>query len=340
LEALERVLPISAASGRCLLDWLFESTVDAPFPAAWELWQSEPEMRRRIELDAVSHRQVSALNAEWDLTPVWEKLGQRLDWENIDVVFQVQGPLLVMPLAWLNFGGAPLFRRVASTSTAVSLALRYASDVRAGRISKVAHRALSVHWIGSGRERYHGLPLLHSAVRCRAGSAAWELRTLGDEPLASAANLAAALSQPYGLAVIGAHGNPSEAGVQLADNETWCGECTDLKDVETLLLCSCAVGRLTQNGQRDVEGLYARLATRGARCVVAARWEIADFEAAVFLGEFVNRYIDLEQRQGWLRQFDRARVFNAARQSVLNAGDRIMSVTNHVASAFDVYGLG
>lgn len=349
LTHLKASLPITAQCGFELLEWLLADAASFPFPHnAWDVWTAKPEQRRRIELDSASQQHLKALNSEWSLVELWRSLGHRWDWQKIDILFQVQGPLLTMPLAWLDFGSKPLFEQVASTSSAISLAMRQTAHNRAGANATIPHRLLSLHWIEPNeREHHRGLPLLHTTARQQATDAKWEIRTLGDEPIASVTNLSEALNESFGIVIIGAHGVGSvegeyvaTPGVQLANSESWCGERTNLGNVDTLILCCCAVGRLNQNGQSDVEGMYARLAAHGARCVVAARWQIADFEAALLLGEFLSNFFSMENTQKGMRPFDRARAFNIARKKLLSSADSLMTITHHLASAFEIYGLG
>jgi hypothetical protein len=101
-----------------------------------------------------------------------------------------------------------------------------------------------------------------------------------------------------------------------------------------------AVGRLKQDGHRDVEGLYAQLVAHGGRCVVAARWPIADVEAATFATELVHQYLDGLGPAGKVTPSARARALNRARRAVLDHADPACRVTTHLAAAFEMYGLG
>lgn len=339
---LREVSPALAQSGTQLLEWLLGSPEqNAEFPqACWVHWHADAEHRRRLELDAASQKHLAALAAEWNLSALRIQDAHDVDWQSRDILFQVQGPLLAMPLAWLDFGGAPVFEQVASTSTAVSLTMRQASLQRVGSSAVPHRRLLSMLWDEpQRRQKSFGLPLIHAAARRLATEVGWEAKSLGDEPRASASNLCRALEDEFGVVLIGAHG-VSRAGIKLADDVEWCGEAADLSEVDLLVLCCCAVGRLTQNGIRDVEGLYSRLAVHGARCVVAARWPIADLESAILLGEFLKNYLAELEQHGEIRPFARARAFNQARVTLLRHRDVAVPITAHLASAFDIYGLG
>jgi CHAT domain-containing protein len=137
------------------------------------------------------------------------------------------------------------------------------------------------------------------------------------------------------VVVVGADGLVKHSGVQFP-TEVWTGDGADLGGVDLLVLVACAVGRPQQDRGRDVEGLYARLVANRGRSVVAAKWPIADTEAALLVGDLVSEYLKEFRRTGEVRPFDRSRALNRARQRMLDAE----LVTVHQAAAFDVYGLG
>ena len=343
LRELAKEWPTLALSGQILLEWLMAySPEPKPFPdEAWEQWNANLQIRHRIELNTASSQHLAALVAEWDLSNLWVQDQLPINWEDADILFQVQGALLAMPLAWLPFGGRPLYQQVASTGEVISLTLRHDSYRRVGDQVKPNPLALSAQWEEPrNRLHAHGLPLLHAGIRRLAEDYGCKARSLGDDPQASMSNLCIALREKFGLVVVGAHGDNTHAGVKLRDEEPWCGDDADLNDVDLLILCSCAVGRLTQRGHRDVEGMYARLAVHGARCVVAARWPIADLEAAVLLGEFLNEYFKVQRGKGVVQLFDRARAFNRARRNLLEQRCPLLGISLHLAAAFEMYGLG
>jgi len=107
----------------------------APLSAALSLlddWSHMPllatlarEMWRRTALEDASRRHLDAVAAHLDLGPLWPALSPDA-WAETDLLWQVSGPLLAAPLAWLPCGSAgeraaPLWQRVASTSTAITL---------------------------------------------------------------------------------------------------------------------------------------------------------------------------------------------------------------------------
>jgi hypothetical protein len=92
-------------------------------------------------------------------------------------------------------------------------------------------------------------------------------------PEALLGHLCAALGRselPFRPAVGGGHGHLEKAGVALANGQLWCGRVADLGKLDLLMLVVCAVDRLKQDGQRDLEGLYAELVAHGGRSVVGA----------------------------------------------------------------------
>jgi hypothetical protein len=300
------------------------------------------EERRRRELDRATGQHLQALQAEVNLEPLWQALphGQ---WADCDIVFQVQGPLLTAPLAWLPFGGREMFRQVASTSTIVSLTLRHLADQEARVAGVPAPRMLSAHWLPAPDwKRMLGLANLHEALLRIAPPHGWQVCGLGTAPPASAHNLRALFANqqpPFGLVVVGGHGDDHAAGVALSDG-LWCGDGVDLSRVDLLLLVACAVGRLhEEDNSRDIKGLYTQLAAHRCRSVIAARWPIADTEAATFAAEVVHHYL-LALRGDAPGPFARSRALNQARRKLVDHPSDAVRVSSHVASAFEIFGRG
>lgn len=331
-------LPVTGEAGRELLDWLlrYPSSRERRPTKPWRIW-SDRETARRLELNAVSKAHVRALQHELDLSPLYDHNAVELDWSTTDLLFQVQGPLLAMPLSWLEWRGRPIYDLVASTSTSVSLTLAHQANQRCAERMFGDNRIVSAFWEQDieRRKRSVGLPFLHSSLNCIAATHGWQTRSIGDEPRATVPAVVSLVNQGANVVVIGAHGLVHHAGVALADGQRWCGNGADFSSVSLLVLVSCAVGRLVQDKGRDVEGLYGRLATHGASSVVAARWKISDLEAALFMSEFINEYISEVKNWEAKYPFLRARAFNRARRKVLTNG----RVTDHLAAAFDIFGL-
>lgn len=362
INSIRSTRPLLAELGRLLLERLLHSkergyAFSAELVGVWERavsgldeepW-SEPrespegEARRRRELDGASRKLAAATGRELDLSQLWSTTRGKVDWQQADVLFQVQGPLLISPLAWLDFGGWPLFKQVASTSAVVSLMLRDVAEHEAKLAGEPGRRLLSAQWLEeSDWEKMHGLAHLQAGLQRTCEKHTWEVWGLGQEPKASAENLRAATSRhdgPFGIIAVGGHGRREQAGVALADG-VWRGDGIELSRVDWLILVACAVGRLEQQGRRDVEGLYAQLVVHRSRSVMAARWPIADTEAATFVTEVVHQYLNALARNGGLEPFARARALNRARSKLLDGVDQRFRVSTHLASAFEIYGLG
>lgn len=171
----------------------------------------------------------------------------------------------------------------------------------------------------------------------------WEVWFLGDTPEATADALCLALNDPQrglGVLVVNAHGVRDRYGVQLARKTVWQGSGADLSDTDIVILPACSVGRLQQDGDRDVAGLCAELAASRGRTLVAARWPIADTETARFTQLLVDEYLAAAQAAksdgGVLPLFARARAFRRA----LERAQADPDITFYLAAAFDLYGLG
>jgi hypothetical protein len=299
----------------------------------------EREQARRQALNQASEEHLKTLQKMFDLSGLWnagEAAG--LAWQDTDFLFTVQGPLWHVPLAWLDFGGKPLFEQVASTSKVVSLTLR---DLVEGETVPSPH-LLSAHWLPE-EDRPHllGLPQLHAELRDLGKRHGWQVWGLGYDPEARVPVVQAALAgdEPrFSLAVVGGHGD-ARHGVRLAGEDLFGGPegqmHTDLSGLDLLLLVACAVGRVQQTGDRDVEGLYTWFAAHGGRSVIAAGWKVADREAATLAAEVVRQYLGAAPGA-----FRRARALNRARRQLLLPCEEGPAVSWHLASAFEIYGRG
>jgi hypothetical protein len=102
--------------------------------------------------------------------------------------------------------------------------------------------------------------------------------------------------------VINAHGLEGRFGVRFAGPSDWGGDGADLGNADLLVLLACSVGRLRQDGSRDVEGLYAELAAHHGRTVIAAPWTIADNETASLGHAIVREYLCRGGQIEWQRR--------------------------------------
>jgi hypothetical protein len=300
------------------------------------------EQLRREALDAASRAHLKVVAGAMDLGSLWPAFTSD-QWNETDVIFQVPGPLLTAPVAWLAFGpdNSPLFEKVASTSSVTSLTLRDHAE-RAARAPQ--HAALSIHWEEPARRKATGGMYRVQADMIEIGREhGWDVYCLGDAPTATATNLRRALrdaERRFGLVLVNAHGLQGRFGVRLAGPSDWRGDGSNLDDVDLLLLLACSVGRLRQDGTRDVEGLYAELAAHHGRTVIAARWPIADNETASLGSAIVREYLaevaKLNGNGERLPVFARARALNRARRLAIASG----AVSMHLAAAFEIFGLG
>lgn len=331
-----------------LLDAFEESFGTAcvlPSPARTRTEQREMERERRAESDRATEEHVAALAQELDLSPLLETV--EFDFEDMDMLCQVQGPLWTFPLALLPIGSRTLGEQVASLSSVVSLGLWHFSEHGLVVDSLDSRNVLSAQWLDR-HERCHmqGLAGLEALLQAITEDAHWNQYSLGDDPRADCVQVSAGLrdrQRRFALAILGGHGDANRAGVKFADG-LWQGDGGDLASVDLLFLVACAVGRLKQRiyqGEGDVTGLYARLAS--CRAVIAARWPIADIEAAVFAAEFIREYLQAtNENDGLLPLFARARLLNQVRLRLTTVapGSEVSPVSQHLAHAFELYGLG
>ncbi len=311
--------------------------------AILEMWPVDPRKRpRRRELRDALENATSELREElghdFNLAPLEQALGVEVDPCSLDIVFQVERVLYSLPLCLTPFMNRELYRSVASTSTVVSLAHVAVAGLESRGPAKTI---LSAHYLGD-REWHSscGLARLHRDIVSMATGSGWNLLALGHDPPASVENIQGLLNREDGtpgLLVIGGHGDPERAGVVLADGEAWSGEGADLSRLDLIVFAACSVGRLSEFGMRDVEGLTAEVLAHGGRSMVAARWPVSDLETADLLRAFLREYLHgLERSDSRARTFFRARALNKARQECCTTGP----VTQHVGAAFEIFGLG
>ncbi|MBX7105103.1 MAG: CHAT domain-containing protein [Gemmataceae bacterium] len=287
------------------------------------------EPARRARLDNLTDQLVAAVASEVSLADLEVA---DCDWPSTDLIVQPQGSLWAAPLEWLSFGGKPLYEQVASIGHVVSLATRAGGTTS----PPAADRLVSAQWLAPPRKLDDGLALLHVGLKHVAGLHNLAVCGLAESPAATVSAVAWALTgfAPR-VAVIAGHGVPAASGVRLMDRP-WSGGGAALGAVELLVLVACAVGRVRESDDRDVIGLYAELAAHHARSVVAARWPIADREAATFAVEVVEQYLRAAAAG---EPNPRARALARARRALVGAAAPY-GVSRHLAAAFEVYGAG
>lgn len=307
--------------------------------------------RRDAVLDGAVETFLTAIQREFLLHPLHRAMQKAgIAGEATDLVIQPEGPLLVAPLGFVDCGGSPVFRRFASVTQSLSLALCAAAGRGRTGHGGVTRRALSAIWARPDERRLlPGLRDLYDGVQKECTSRGWEVWGLCDKPLADASNVAGCLSTNdggVGVAVLGGHGiGGGMPGIKLSGGARWCGQGTRLSDVDLLVLASCSIGRLEQSGARDVTGLVAELAASGIRSVVAAKWPVlGDHRMARFLVTTVSNYLEAQESSHAGGSFLRARALNAARRELLDEfggtpkGGGLGML--HSAAAFEFYGGG
>lgn len=319
----------------------------------------------RQALDRATARFREVVEGELGLhdSPFGALLAQHLN-EQVDLLWQVEGPLLQAPLSLLRLpregsSPIPIYRAVASTGIVLSMTLRKLAQAQAGIEKSPARRSLLAStWLPAAQWRYmRGLAHLQAALLALAERQNWTIWTAGDLPDATAPLLSWKLSATDGagvdLAVCGGHGSEIGAGILLSPGRrtglgghkegiVWKGEGSQLEPLDLLFFVACSIGRLSASGALDTEGFYAELAARRARSVIAARWPIADAEAATFATEVVKHYIEALEQHGRAAPFLRARALNGARKRLLDDPTlpETVRVGEHLASAFEIYGRG
>ena len=307
----------------------------------------ERDRRRKEELDAATNEFMKALQGSLvGFDELYEasvcRPGEPIDWSKTDVLLSASGPLFAAPLSLLPFGpaGKPLYEGVASVSSVVSLVLRAVAEAEAVDTPPASEQVLSAHFLKEDvwKNGARGLAHLHAELASLCRKRGWRIFGFGDDPKASVANvhgcLLAERDRGFRLAVIGGHGDVEKAGVSLSD-AVWRGD-GPLHQIDILVLCACAVGRLRQPAYsvRDAEGLCTQVVANGGRCVLAAKNPIADREAARFLARFAEEFL-ADERGG---RFAAARALNRTRRALVTSDHDADSVSAHLAGSFELLG--
>jgi hypothetical protein len=241
-------------------------------------------------------------------------------------------------VSWLDFGGRPLTEQVASTSIAVSLSMRSQLDSSAVTCS-VPQKILSAQWLPEKDSFARGLPALHVELDRIASQHGCRVFPRGDaSPVSKGTEINSIFNRDKNqstIVVIGGHGDHNKYGVYLEDG-LWRGQIGSvLSHVDLVFLVACAVGRVHENEESEIEGLSIELAAHGIRSVIAARWPVSDTEGAEFAANFLDNY--LKNPQG---DFAHARALNLTRKALLKRGCGRPSVGFDVLAAFELLGVG
>ena len=262
-----------------------------------------------------------------------------------DVLFQVEDALHAVPLAHLDVGGEPLYRRVRSVRSSLSFLLslfqREAEDDFSAR-SAGEDELLCISHFDQGDPAGPCAVWLHHGQQNLAREHGLLCRSAAESPIGCAGAIRSALAgaTAFRTVTVCGHGSHDLPGVALADG-LWQGGGADLSRAGWLILVSCSVGRLAQTGDRDVEGLCVQLALHRALSVLACRWPVAAGEAVAFANEAVHQYLTLRAEPGSDRENLRSRAVNLTRKAVLDgSGAESGLVGLNTAAAFELYGLG
>ncbi len=286
-----------------------------------------PAPSLRTDLDALTAAYLAEVAEVWNL----DRLSPVLSPDH-DLVLQVDDALHAVPVAHLPIAGRPLWRQVRSVRTTLALLVtamtsridRQFADARASRENLLAVS----HFDDPVDKAATGGRVLHLGLKGLAQTHGLGFYNAADRPPASLGSIRSAcdLHQRFAAAVVCGHGDLYRSGIRLpsgvAEDEAdvhWHGAGCDLSGVDWLWLVSCSLGRLRQNGDRDVQGFCVELILHRARSVSAFRWPVNAVEAAVFTHRAIGEYLKLSPKQ---RSDDhgrrRAWALNAARRSFLN----------------------
>lgn len=308
------------------------------------------------EIDEVTRAYLAEVAEIWPLGALAEKITSATD-----LVFQLEDFLQAIPIAHYPFpDGEPLYAKARSTSVSFSMLMAILQKKTEEQFGVSAERMLAVSYFDrdgededspfdDGDEGVAGYAKwLHHGQRWLARQYNLTCFNAGEKPPGAAGAVRAALDQyrAFQTVTVCGHGDPHESGIKLAGKDVWRGEGCDWSRVDFLLLASCSVGRLEQDGDQDVEGLCVQLALRRARALLACRWPVIAPQAIAFANEVVAQYLALRQQAEagqTSKEKLRARAVSLARHRFLRGGDRRAQdsiVRLNTVAAFELYGLG
>jgi hypothetical protein len=307
---------------------------------------SRAALKKRVlepEKDRITSEYLRAIAEIWrldSLTPV-------LDPATTNLVLLLDDVLHSMPIAHLPVQEQPLFSQVRSIRESLAFLLdELQQEIEAQTFEnmKSKGRLMTVSWYDLDDD---GIYLLHKGQERLAQSHQMEWYSASENPQGLISSVRQGLQQfgSFRVVTICGHGHP-DIGVKLADPIPWLGQGCPLNLVEFLVLVSCSVGRVTANGTRDVQGLVVELAIHRARSVLACRWPVISFPAAIFANTVIAEYLKLHHDFNACSTIGdsclRAWAVNAARKKLWSK-DILGSdppVGLYTMAAFELYGLG
>lgn len=274
-----------------------------------------------------------------------------------DLILQADDVLLELPVSCLPTGsGQRVFQRVRSVRSSMSLLLSSlaerepsASSPAAacdGKLVCVSSFDLEDPARSGAVDLHHGLERLAAEFGLGSFGAA-------DQPLGTPGVLRAAVAELHSIRVLAVcgHGDFFQSGIALPPTRPrsgptprvlWQGEGCDFRHVDWLWLVSCSLGRLAENGYRDLEGFCVRLALHRAKSIAAYRWPVNSVEAAALAAHSTWHYLRLREVQHADEANPRARALNAARLDMAsgNEAEGFPRISLRTLAACELYGMG
>lgn len=302
---------------------------------------TEMTVELRPALDGATKQYTEAVSSVWPLDALVPLLSQ-----DIDVVLQLDDVLHGVPIANLLIAGKPLYQRVRSLRSSLSVLLAMLQrdiEEEYPPLSNGPRQMLVLSGFEDEGAKNAAM-YLHEGHKALAGEYGLSYYAAADNPKASPGIVKRALDELGSLSLLSVcgHGSRYQAGVWLHD-KIWAGGGCDLSRIEWLLMVSCSIGRLEQTGDLDVEGFCVELALHRSRSALACRWPVHGFEAISFANEVVHQYLNLLKEGETDKSCARARALNLARNVFLNPSpgqDMDKYVGLNTAGAFELYGIG
>ena len=285
--------------------------------------------------------------------------------QDTDLLVTLDGPLSSAPIEYLRIAGVPLHQRVQSITSVLSTSLAV--------VQPTAHRApagtdsdnamFTAIWQSKdsrSADRYDGLYILHAGLHqlCKQQSPGaagnWSCRSAVDSPPADNATIQSTLAADiFPIIVIGGHGllgsrqrhGPSrKSGIEVAPairskakKDLWHGN-GDLRGNQAMILCACMVGRLCDDEDDGIRGLFTEALVAGGRVFIGARWTVHACYSALFCLRLTERLMQSLREHGTIKEnrpFLVSRIINQVRREMLQEMPRAM----HSISAFTCFGL-